>query len=74
MTPLDYLFFIPFSLLYLVVMAIAVIYLYLGIAQLVTHSGRYDEPKRTGGILSLIISVAVMALVSYLYFRWVWLW
>lgn len=74
MAAVDYLFFIPFSVLYLVIMAICVIYLYLGITQLVTHTGRYDQPRRTGGVLSLIISVLVLIVVSYLYFRWIWLW
>ena len=70
----EYIVFIPFSILYMAIAVISLIYLYLGIAQAITNGGRYDQPKRTGGIVSLIISLAVLTLSSYFYFKWIWLW
>ena len=67
--------FFPFlTLLYLAIAGISIVYLYMGVVQLVTHSGRYDQPKRTGGVVSLIISLAVLLGASYFYFKWIWLW
>jgi hypothetical protein len=63
-----------FTLLYLAIAVISLIYFYLGIAQAITNGGRYDQPKRTGGIVSLIISLAVLTAASYFYFKWIWLW
>ncbi len=71
---MHFVIFPVFTLLYLVIAVIGLIYLYLGIAQTITNGGRYDQPKRTGGIVSLIISLGVLVVASYFYFKWIWLW
>jgi len=67
--------FFPFlTLFYLAIAIISLIYLYMGIVQLITNGGRYDKPKRAGGVVSLLISLAVLSLASYFYFKWIWYW
>lgn len=68
------LFFIPFTILFLVLLGIGFIYFYMGMIQVVTGLKEQNLPKKTGGFISLTLSLCVIALASYVYFKWVWLW
>lgn len=67
--------FFPFlSLIYLVIAGFGIVYFYMGVVQLATGFNEKNEAKRSGGALSVFISLAVIAFASYCYFKWIWLW
>jgi hypothetical protein len=70
----NFFFFLFLSLIYLAIVGVGVIYLYMGFVQLVAASREENEAKRSGGVVSFLISLIVIILASYCYFSWVWLW
>ncbi len=72
---IELLYFIPASVIYLGIAFLGLSYLYMGIVQLATGGWQDESPeKRSGGFVSLLISLAVLGLSSYAYFKFIWLW
>jgi hypothetical protein len=68
-----FLVFVPFTLVYLIVMGISIVFLHMGMSVLVVGK-KYGRIRNSPiGLLALLFSAIMIALVSYAYFEWVWI-
>ncbi len=69
-----FIFFIPVTFIFLVLSGGCLIYLFMGMAQLTTGYKENNAARKEGGLVAIIISLAVLIAAVYFYWKWVWIW
>jgi len=68
-----FLVFVPFTIVYLALMGISIVFLHMGMSVLVVGK-KYGRLRNSPlGLLSLLFSAVAIAFISYAYFEWVWI-
>ena len=70
----SFLFFIPLTIICVILFAIAAIYLCMGIILLATGLKEKRSNKIDKGVLTVIISMTAAFVVAFVYINWVWIW
>jgi hypothetical protein len=69
-----FIFFIPMTLVFLVLGAGCLVYFFMGMAQLTIGLKEKNSARKEGGLVAIIISLIVLIAAVYFYWKWVWIW
>jgi hypothetical protein len=66
-------FFLPFTIIFLIICGVGLLYLLLAISQFATGYREKNPVKKQGGLFALFISISILIAAIYFYFKWVWI-
>ncbi|MEI9809813.1 MAG: hypothetical protein WDO16_19205 [Bacteroidota bacterium] len=69
-----YIFFIPMTILFLILSGGCLVYFLMGVGQLVTGYKENNSSRKEGGLVATILSLALLIAAIYFYLQWVWIW
>jgi hypothetical protein len=61
------------TIIFLVISGGCLAYFFMGMSRAIVGYKENSTAKAKGGILAIIISLAVLAVIIYIYYRWIWL-
>jgi hypothetical protein len=68
-----FIFLIPITLAFLVISGGCLVYFFMGLGQLTTGYKENNRVKIKGGVIAIIISMAVIITSVYFYRKWIWI-
>jgi hypothetical protein len=74
MNPNFFIFFLPLTILFLIIALAGVMYLLMGLYMLRTGLKENNGSKTSGGSLSILLAGGVVAAASWAYVQYVWMW
>jgi len=74
MSIFTFIFFIPITIIFLVLSGGCLVYFFMGMGQLTTGYRENNGSKKEGGIIAIVVSLAVLTAAVYFYYKWIWLW
>jgi hypothetical protein len=74
MNPHFFIFFLPLTILFLIIALAGVMYFLMGLYMLRTGLKENNGSKTSGGSLSILLAAGVVAAASWAYVQYVWLW
>ena len=68
-----FIFFIPMTIIFLIASGGCPVYFLMGMGQLVTGYKENNVSKKQGGFVAVIISLAVLIMTIWFYWKWIWI-
>ncbi len=67
-------YFLPLTIVFLGIVFFSFVYMGMGIRQVTYRGNDAERTRAPNGILAISISILILLLSSYLYWKYVWIW
>jgi hypothetical protein len=74
MNPHFFIFFLPLTILFLIIALAGVMYFLMGLYMLRTGLKENNGSKTSGGSLSILLAGGIVGAASWAYVQYVWMW